>query len=221
MLENPHVRAVRRPAITVFGAGWPPERRWALAVDLAVKAALIALLLFAVASPDLPQFHGKAMAGRALTYPLAIVVVPVGWWFVNRRRPVPFPYELDILVALPFLIDTAGNALNLYDTIWWWDDANHLVNWALLTAGFGMLLIRRPFGSAVTFGLAVGFGAVTAIVWELLEYVTFIRHSRELSTAYTDTLGDLALGLAGSTLAALALVAIVRRSRAAEGSDVR
>jgi hypothetical protein len=51
--------------------------RTALWLDLAVKAALVGLLLFAVARPDLPQFHAKAMVGRALTYPLAAVIVPV------------------------------------------------------------------------------------------------------------------------------------------------
>ena len=53
-----------------------------------------------------------------------------------------------------------------------------------------------------TFALAVGFGAVTAILWEFGEYFAFIRDSPELDTAYTDTLGDLALGLTGSTVAA-------------------
>ena len=45
------------------------ERRAALWVDLAVKAALVGLLLFAVARPDLPQFEGKAtdtLGDRAL-----------------------------------------------------------------------------------------------------------------------------------------------------------
>jgi len=46
-------------------------RRWALWLDLAVKAALVGLLLFAVARPDLPQFHGKAMVARALLYPIS------------------------------------------------------------------------------------------------------------------------------------------------------
>ena len=57
--------------------------------------------------------------------------------------------------------------------------------------------------------LAIGFGAVTAIVWELLEYVTFIRHSNELETAYTDTLGDLSLGLTGSVVAAALTVTVL------------
>ncbi|MEP6892924.1 MAG: hypothetical protein ABI927_03995 [Gaiellaceae bacterium] len=62
----------------------------------------------------------------------------------------------------------------------------------------------------MTFGLAVGFGAVTAILWEIGEYFAFIRHSSELSTAYTDTLGDLSLGLLGSVTAAALLVSLHR-----------
>ena len=59
-------------------------------------------------------------------------------------------------------------------------------------------------------GLAVGFGAVTAVLWEFAEYWTFIRNPHELATAYTDTLGDLALGLTGS-VAALLTVWLARR----------
>lgn len=177
----------------------------ALSVDLALKAVLVGLLIFAVARQDLPQFHGKSMTGRAIGYPLAALVVPVGWWLLSRRRTVRFPVGVDMLVVAPFVIDMAGNAANLYDTVTWWDDANHLVNWAILVAGFGVLLLSTTLGRWPIFGLAVGFGATTAILWELLEYVTFIRHSPELKTAYRDTLGDLALGLAGSAVAAAAV----------------
>ena len=97
--------------------------RPALALDLALKGLLVGLLIFAVARQDLPQFAGKAMTGRAIAYPLAALIVPVAWWLVARRRPTSYPWALDILLVLPFLIDTAGNALNLYDTLDWWDDA--------------------------------------------------------------------------------------------------
>jgi len=189
---------VRRPAIF-----------WA---DIGVKAALVALLLFGTFS-GLERFEGKAFAGRALVYPVSAVIVPVAWWLAaRRRRTTPdYPYAIDILLVLPFLIDTVGNVLDLYDTIDWWDDANHFVNWAILTAAFGQLLVRLPLGRVNTFALAVGFGAVTAILWELAEYATFIRNSPELNTAYTDTLGDLVLGLAGATVAA-ALTARLRRA---------
>jgi len=46
-------------------------------------------------------------------------------------------------------------------------------------------------------------------LWEFAEYFTFIRNSPELDTAYTDTLGDLALGLSGSMLAALLTVTLL------------
>jgi hypothetical protein len=187
-------------------------------VNVAVKAALIGLLLFAVARPDLPQFSGKAMGGRALTYPIAALIVPVAWWLASRRRRREYPYAIDILLVLPFLIDTAGNAANLYDTIEWWDDLNHFLNWGILVAAFGQFLLLLRLGPVTTGGLAIGFGAVTAILWEFAEYVTFIRGSPEIGTAYTDTLGDLALGLSGSAVAALVTVARAwRRHRRAPG----
>ena len=187
-----------------------------LVVDVAVKAALVGLLLLAVLRPDLPQFEGKAMTGRALTYPLAAIVVPLGWWIYRRRggRSRDYPYALDILLVLPFLIDTAGNALDLYDRIAWWDDANHFVNWALLTAAFGQLLLRLRLERWLLAGLAIGFGATTAVLWEFAEYWTFIRGSEEEETAYTDTLGDLALGLSGSVVAALVTATVLRRAAA-------
>jgi hypothetical protein len=184
------------------------ERRLLL-LDLAVKLALVVLLLFGAFS-GLERFEGKAMTGRALAYPLAAVIVPIGWWLWFRRNR--YPYALDILVVLPFLIDTAGNALDLYDSVSWWDDANHVVNWLVLVLGFGTALLRTRLQPAVVFGLALGFGAVTHILWEIGEYFAFIRDNPdEYETAYTDTIGDLGLSLTGSLLAAVAVAALARR----------
>ena len=185
----------------------PRALRW---IDIGLKAALIGQLVAAVALPDLPQFEGKAMAGRAIAYPIAVLLVPAVWWVLNRRRRIAYPYGLDILWTLPFLIDVTGNTANLYDSVAWWDDANHFVNWAILVAAFGQLLIRLPVGRVAAAGLAVGFGALTAVLWEFAEYVTFIRtNEEELRTAYEDTLGDLALGISGSVVAAILTVTIL------------
>jgi hypothetical protein len=78
-------------------------------------------------------------------------------------------------------------------------------------------LSRTHVNRAELFCLVVGFGAVTAILWEIGEYFAFIRNSPELATAYTDTLGDLALGLGGSTLTAAIAVIAVRRMRRRTG----
>ena len=172
--------------------------RW-LAVDAVLKISLVALLAFGAFS-GLQQFEGKAFGGRLIAYPIAVLVLPIAWRLFAQRRP--FPFVADSLITAPFLIDVLGNAADLYDTVEWWDDANHLFNWALLSAGAGLLVARTRLEGWQLAGLVIGFGATSAIVWELAEYVAFIRDSPELETAYEDTLGDLALGTLGSVVAA-------------------
>ena len=77
-------------------------------------------------------------------------IVPAAWWLISRRRPLAYPYALDILWTLPFLIDTAGNAANLYDSVSWWDELNHFVNWGILVLAFGQLMLRLPDGRLET-----------------------------------------------------------------------
>lgn len=183
--------------------------RWA---DLASKALLLALLLTALIAPDLAGVKEKAGTARLVVYPLGGVVIPLWWFAYGRRRAgddrlagsAPYPWLADLLVTLPWALDLLGNRLGLFDSVSWWDDMMHFLNWLLLTAG--VLLAWTP-RHAVSRGVVVmvglGFGATAAVVWELGEYVAFVRHSSELTTAYTDTLGDLALGSLGSLLASL------------------
>jgi hypothetical protein len=169
-------------------------------VNIAVKAAFAVLLIMVALGHDWPQLQGKAVGLRLVFYPLSALVVPVTWWLRGRRGR--YPHDVDALLVAPFAIDLAGNLLNLFDSVSWWDDANHLVNWALLVAAVGRLLRRTTLAQLVRIGLATGFGAVAAILWELGEYVTFVQHSTERFTAYRDTMGDEALGLTGSVVGA-------------------
>jgi len=171
----------------------------------------VALLGFAVLNPDLQQFEGKAFAGRAVIYPAALLLVPLGWW-VFGYRTIAFPFAADILFGLPFLIDVGGNALNLYDTIEWWDDANHLANWALHTSAVGLLLRYGEWSRLTRAAVAFGYAVTTAVLWEFAEFVMFVPDSPEAATAYADTLLDLALGMLGGLVAAVA-TARMRRLR--------
>ncbi len=170
--------------------------------NLVVKVVLIALLLHAVAFPDLPQYQGKGIVPRLILYPVSIWLVPLVWWLVWRRRdrPMPYPHLIDLLVALPFTIDTGGNALNLYDTIDWWDDLMHFVTWVPWVVAFGLVIRERPhLHRADVAAITIGFGAVTHIIWEVVEYLAFIRNNTsELAGAYRDTIGDLVMSLCGS-----------------------
>jgi hypothetical protein len=176
--------------------------RATLWLDVAIKVATVGLLAWAIASPDLPQFQGKAFTGRAIAYPAALFVLPVAW-FVFARTRIPFPVAADILIGLPFLIDVVGNALNLYDTVEAWDDLNHLGNWMLHTAAIGLLLRYGSWGFWTRAALALCWAVTTAVLWELAEFLTFVQDSPEAATAYADTLGDLALGMTGGLIAAL------------------
>jgi hypothetical protein len=186
------------------------RRRPVFWLNIAVKVLFVALLAFGAFS-GLEQFEDKAFGWRLVFYPLAAVLVPLGWWLAGRPRP--YPYALDILLVSPFLVDVLGNVFDLYDAITWWDDLNHFVNWALLSLAIGQLVLRFRLPRIETFVIVVGAGAFTAIVWELGEYVTFIRNSDELDTAYTDTLGDMLLGLTGSIVAAAATATVLTRNR--------
>ncbi len=207
---TPEVVAVRHHAAMA-------RRWWAGPVATWVVVALTtAQLLVATLFPALPQFDGKAFGSRLLAYPVLMTAPVLVWWLVARHRsaPSPLPWLGITLIGIPFLVDVSGNTLDLYDSVSWWDDANHLVNWAFLCGGIGLLLLRSPRVSPdwVLVLTVTGIGAILAIGWELAEYATFIRFGTELDTAYTDTLGDEALGTTGSLVAAVVLRRVADRA---------
>lgn len=170
-------------------------------LNVAAKVVLVALLLYAVTHQDLPRFAGKAMTARAVTYPLAALLIPLVW--ILRGRPRPYPHMADALLVSPFLVDVAGNAADLYNTLVWFDDAAHAVTWMLLVLAVGSLLLRLHLARWITAALCIGFGAASHILWEIIEYLLMQVGSSGLQLTYGDTIGDLALSLSGSIVAGL------------------
>jgi hypothetical protein len=113
-----------------------------MVADLVAKAVLVGLLLTALLWPDLSGLKGKATTARLVAYPVGALILPL-WWLVAGRfrgrrtgdEPRAYPWHADLLITLPWPLDLLGNRLNLFDTVSWWDDAMHFVNWALVTAG--------------------------------------------------------------------------------------
>jgi hypothetical protein len=181
-----------------------------------VFAATMLQLLIATFATGLQQFTGKGFGARLAAYPILMLALPVAWLVVTRRRgtaQTTMPWSAFAVVMAPFLVDVTGNTLDLYDSVAWWDDANHLANWFLLSTGIGLLLVRARISPRWALGLLVaGIGGLLAIGWELGEWYIFIRHGTELDTAYEDTLGDQALGTLGAALAGLLVVRLARSS---------
>lgn len=189
------------------------SQRRALVATALIFALTVGQLAVATFIPGLPQFEGKAFGARLVFYPVLMAILPAVAWLVRHRagHSNPLPWNAAAFVMSPFLVDVTGNTLDLYDTVGWWDDANHFVNWALLSYGLGLLLTRAHVRPRWLLPVSiVGLGAVLAIAWELGEWYTFIRHGTELDTAYEDTLGDEALGTLGSACAATTLLLLTR-----------
>ena len=106
------------------------------AVSTTVKVAVLVLLALAVVDPDLGGLKSKGLGVRAVVYPLGLVVLPLLVAVVRRWRPqLRLNPAADLLCALPILVDLLGNRLDLFDRVWWWDDAMHLTMHGVMTAG--------------------------------------------------------------------------------------
>lgn len=177
----------------------------ALAINLFLKISLVGLLVHIVYFSDLPQYKNKAIALRVVFYPLAALLTYALWSIAKRRGKVTekYPYAIDICLSFVVCFDLLGNTLKLYDDITWWDDLMHLtlsVPWVLV-AGYILRKSGLPFW--VIFGLVLAYGSTSHIIWELLEYVSFIRSNpTESLTAYRDTMGDLLLSTMGTIIGA-------------------
>ncbi len=176
-------------------------------LDLAIKALAIGLALYPLLDPGSSHFQGKAMGVRALIYPISTVVIPLAWW--TRGRPRPYPYLADIALVLPFALDAGANVFGLF-AISGFDALPHAIGWASLTVAFGLAVAPILRSQWVTFGMAVGFGAIIDILWEIGEYLLQRSGSSGLQLTYDNTIQDLALSLTGAVIGALLVVTVLR-----------
>lgn len=178
-----------------------PSTRW---VNYAVKTALVASFVIAIGlSPD--TVDGKAMEFRAPLFLAPVVVVPL---LARFRNWSPYPHTADALLAAPFLLDTLGNLLGLYDEYPRTDDVLHLANWVLLVGAYHAFRFRNVHDRRDAVLLGYGFGALAIVWWEILEWIVSedgVGGAGGLALTYGDTVGDLLLsstgGLIGSILA--------------------
>jgi hypothetical protein len=176
------------------------------------KVALAGLLATGAFFPEVGGFAGKGTAYRLPMFLLPALVIPVVR-LMRRGVPSPYPVALDAGLTLPFLLDTAGNAFGLYDSVDATDDVLHFVNWALLFGGVTTALPRAILPKWVVWAVGSGFGAMGSIAWEVSEYAVMQTGVAGLHLTYGDTLGDLVLSTLGGCAGALVAVRWMRPVR--------
>ena len=183
-------------------------------VNLAVKIALVASFVVAVGFEP-STVEGKAMGFRAPLFLAPVVVVPI---VARLRNWSPYPHTADALLAAPFLIDTLGNLLGVYDEYPRTDDVLHALNWILLVGAFHAFRFRNVHQRGDALLLGYGFGAITIVWWEILEWAVSedgFGGAGALALTYEDTVGDLFLSSTGGLIGSIIAITWLGPRRAA------
>ena len=185
-------------------------------LNIGLKALLVGLLVLGATHQGWSRFAGKGFSYRLVLFTLPTLIVPLVWLLRSRRGP--YPHLPDLLIVMPFLLDTLGNALNFYNRFDRTDDVLHFSNWIPLVAGLTLLLRRTATPPLVAFACGIGFGAAAILWWEEAEFLIMKSGSVGLHLTYQDTMGDLALSFAGGVVGATVASALANRNRRPHGS---
>jgi hypothetical protein len=166
------------------GVGWH-----ALAVNVLLRLLIVVFTVDALINAGDDRFAGKALGprnvgillGLSLLFPLLQAVR--GQW---KRYPMWY----DNLYLSIFALDMAGNSLNLYNTVEWWDHVPHFHGPGALT-----IVLIGAFG--LTRLAAAGFTTILHTALEIQEfYGDVFLHTHNVN-GVQDTVNDELYALLG------------------------
>ncbi|SDR79692.1 Glycosyl transferase family 2 [Paraoerskovia marina] len=168
---------------------------------------LLALISVVVAAV---RWDGIAVALFALV--LGAVMVP---------RAVGAGTAFDVAWCTSLLFAGWAAQLEWYRAVPWLDLAVHLVCTGLVAAMAYRLLARAdgPRSRVGALVVTTALGALAAVLWELGEGAGHLLLDDEIGVGYTDTLGDLAVGVLGSMVAGVVLAVRAPGARAEPTAD--
>jgi hypothetical protein len=178
-------------------------RTAAIFANAALRLSILYFLVEVLMNPKDPRFEGKAIPIRnAIIVATFTSLFPALRWLA--RRYSRYPMWLDNVYLSIFWLDMAGNSFDLYDRYYHFDLIPHFHGsgaLAVVLRGLGM----SPLGA---FGLA----NTIHLGLEAQEYATDVLFGTHNVRGVSDTVGDLAAGLAGTAAYTLIDVA-ARRTR--------
>lgn len=158
-------------------------------VNIASRTAILAFTIDALLSAGDERFAGKALGPRNVGILLGLsMLFPILHWIYHRWERYPLWYD-DLYLSI-FWLDMSGNSLDLYNTVEWWDHVPHFHG----PGALAMVLVGA-------FGLqglaAVGFSTMLHVLLEVQEYYGDVLLGTHNVKGITDSINDLAYGLAG------------------------
>ena len=165
--------------------------------NVALRGAIVAMLVEARCLPDDPRFRGKGIGTRGLVMLPASLLFPLAQLHPRRRRR-RYPVWTDSLYLSIFALDLAGNHFDLYDRYTYFDAIPHAHGTGAATVAAAELLDLPALS-------AVGVAPVGHIGLEAQEYYSDVVFGLRNVRGTWDTVNDLLAGTAGSIAYALIL----------------
>jgi hypothetical protein len=159
------------------------------AVNLSLRAVIGFVLIDALRRPREPRYAGKAIGTRGLVVVPASLLVPAVWAIRDRRGA--YPVWTDSLHLSIYALDMAGNYLDLYDRVTYFDAIPHAHGTGAATVVVADLF-ELPALSAI------GIAQVVHIGLEAQEYYSDVLFGLHNVRGTWDTVDDLLAGAVGS-----------------------
>ena len=157
--------------------------------NIALRLGILFFTIDALVNASDPRFQGKALGPRNVGILLGLsMLFPILHFIYKRWRRYPFWH--DALYLSIFWLDMAGNTLNLYNSVEWWDHIPHFHGPGALSM---VLMGAFDFPALAAAGLAT----ILHVLLETQEYYGDVILGTHNVKGIADTVNDLAYGLAG------------------------
>ena len=134
------------------------------------------------------------------------------WIYGTLRQAAWAPLAVFLFYAV------AAKGFNAYILYPWLDMPTHFcgglaITWFYLAAGTHGQVLAGPVPRPVILLMSLGLTALTAVLWEFLEYLSDVLLHTQMNLGVADTLSDLLFGLLGGSVAVTAAACSTRLLR--------
>lgn len=206
IVAPPHRPGIRVAPVAVVGTvrraigrtgAWPTLAGRALAAlrepgmlaNIGLRLAIAAFTVDALINAADERFAGKSLGPRNVGILLGLsMLFPILHFIYKRWKRYPVWYD-DLYLSI-FWLDMAGNSLDLYNSVEWWDHIPHFHGPGALA-----MMLMGVFGLS---GIAAaGLATILHVVLEIWEYYGDVLFGTHNVRGIADSINDLAYGIGG------------------------